>query len=93
MQAPKDILNEAQSTPESSCSVEKFNGILKTMQDCDIQRVQHAAAGLSRKQGGLNISEFSPLLAAFGVDIRGIASDRSCANMKLKRLLHELGLQ
>ncbi len=92
MQAPKDILNEDKRASDPSCSVEKFNGILKTM-DCDIQRVQHAAAGLSRKQGGLNIGEFSPLLTAFGVDIRGIASDRSFANMKLKRLLHELGLQ
>ncbi len=74
----------------------KFRSLLnqiKCVDDCDVERVRNAAAGLSRSKGGLNISDFAPILSQFNFDIRGLDCNRAAANAKLTQLLQLLGLQ
>ncbi len=71
----------------------KFNVLLTSIPDCDLQRVRNAAAGAARSAGGLKIVEFKPLLQGFGIDVTGLESNRATANQKLTRLLQQLNLQ
>jgi hypothetical protein len=89
--ATKNLGKDLEHIRVQLADVKKFYDLLAQIKDCDIHRMRKAAAGQSRSIGGLNIPEFTPLLARFNVDVRDIKS-RSEANTKLTQLLEHLGL-